>query len=243
MTRPTAFLGLLVLVLASCPAVSQETRKADAGLAVSVPTFHNELCPIMKKPVVTTQFAETANGRIYVCCKGCIKKIQADVPAAYKAAYATPKKLENKTCPVSGDEIGDSAVSVSLQGHDFKVCCQGCVSTATENGLIILAKLTNPKLSDVGNSTCPMSGKPVAANTFAIVGDYVVRLASADAVEQVRKDPKKALDKAREIKAASGKKGATGKAGGEGGCCAGKEKGDEGCCEGGKKGEPETPKR
>ena len=65
-------------------------------------------------------------------------------------------------------------------------------------GQIVLAKVTNPKLSDVGNATCPVTGKPVAKNAFLVIGDQIVHLAAQESADQV-----KGKDAARRILEAS----------------------------------------
>jgi hypothetical protein len=230
MTR-NFMLACLLSALASSPAFAQDSRRSDGQLAVSAPTFQNAACPIMGKPALPKLFVDTDYGRIYMCCKACVKKIQADAKAAYETAYKDIKKHDNKTCPVTGDAIGAKSPTMSLQGHEFKLCCEGCRPKALEHSQIVLAKLANPKLTDVGNATCPLSGKPVAKNTFVLIGDNIVHLASDDAVEQVRKTPTKVLDKAKAIKEAEDK--ATGGKPKETGCCSGdKAKADGGCCSG-----------
>jgi hypothetical protein len=66
-------------------------------------------------------------------------------------------------------------------------------------------KATNPKAKDVGNQACPITGKAVEPNAFALVGDDIVRLSSPECVEAVKKDPAAALKKAKELAAAGAK--------------------------------------
>lgn len=195
-----AALFALPLVLGSVLAQAEPapTPPASPGLRVEVPTFPNPTCPIMGKKVSMPLFVDTDAGRFYICCKPCIKKILADVPAATKTAYPTTKELDNKLCPVSGEPIGDDAVAVMLQGYSFRVCCAACVATARADSQITLTKLLREGVVDVGNTVSPDSGEPVAKNQFVLVGNSIVRLASAKSVDSIEKQPAKMLQKAVE---------------------------------------------
>jgi hypothetical protein len=168
---------------------------------VSVPTFENKTCPIMAKPSSKALFTDTAeHGRIYVCCTPCVPKIKADQERAYAAAYPAVKKVGNTVDPLTGETLGADAATVSLQGYEVRVAPQG-VQRAQANAQIVLTKVLRPKVVDVGNRTSPISGKPVADNTFVLVDDELLRLASAAEIEEVERDPEKARKAAKEIAA------------------------------------------
>lgn len=179
--------------------------QTPAEPAVRVPTFPNSTCPIMGKKVSMPLFVDTEVGRFYLCCKPCVRKVLKDVPTAHKTAYPAVEEVDNKVCPISGEPIGDHAVAVTLQGFEFKVCCAGCVEQARTQHQTTLVKLREPALVDVGNRTCPVSGKPVQANAFAVVGDAIVHLSEAALVADVEKAPAAVLTKARKIAAAQPK--------------------------------------
>ncbi len=198
---------LLHLLFALSPLLSSVLAQAEPAptppapapaLRVEVPTFQNPTCPIMGKKVSMPLFVDTDAGRFYICCKPCIKKILADLPAATKTAYPTTKELDNKLCPVSGEPIGDDAVLVALQGYSFRVCCAACVTTARADSQITLTKLLREGVVDIGNTVSPDSGEPVVKNQFVLIGNSLVRLASAKAVEAIEKDPATMLQKAKE---------------------------------------------
>ena len=191
-----SFVALFVSVLPAQVPPTPVPTPPPAAVAVEVPTFPNPTCPIMGKKVSMPLFVDTEAGRFYVCCKPCIKKIQANVPAAQQTAYPTTKVLPNTVCPVSGEAIGDDAVSVTLQGHSFQVCCAGCVETARADAQIVLTKLLVPGVVDIGNTTCPVTGTATARNAFAVVGTSLVRLSSPKAADAVAKDPTTLLQKA-----------------------------------------------
>ncbi|HZN41132.1 MAG TPA: hypothetical protein VFD82_20160 [Planctomycetota bacterium] len=169
-----------------------------ATLTVEVPTFANPTCPIMGKKVSMPLFIDTELGRFYVCCKPCYKKIAADLQAAHKTAYPVVQDVSNDVCPVSGEPIADGAVTITLQGYSFKLCCAACVEQARTHSQITLTKLTR-KVKDLGNETCPVSGKSVTKNAFAVVGETIVHLSSPQLVDDVKQDPAGVLEKAKAI--------------------------------------------
>jgi hypothetical protein len=232
----TAFLAASLILSAASAQDSRPATAADSDLAVSVPTFHNETCPAMGKPAKANLFVETAHGRVHVCCKVCLKKVDADQEGMYKKAYATTKSAGNKACPVTGEPVGKNAPTVTVQGIEIALCCKDCEKPLLANSQIYLAKLANPKLVDLGNKVDPIDGKPVANNAFCVIGDSLIHLSCAESADAVAKDPKKALEKAKakDPKAGGAKEGE--KKGGpqEGGCCSGKADDDDGCCSGGK---------
>ena len=208
---------LAALSICALGARADDPPAADAP-AVSVPTFANATCPIMGKKASLKLFVDTPKGRIYMCCVKCAKEIRKDPDRAHAAAYPKVQKAANTACPVTGEATPEKdAPTVVLQGYEIPLCCKDCVEDARKHAQITLVKATNPKARDVANEACPITGKAVAPNVFALVGDEIVRLSSAECVEAVRKDPKGALAKAKEL-AAKGVKGEQeGKGHGEGG--------------------------
>lgn len=102
--------------------------------SVSAQLIMNKDCPHMPKPAKKEFFVDTPKGRVYLCCKGCIKKAQADLDGTYAKAYPETKKLESTTCPVSGNKLGDKAKDVIYKGYEFKVCCDDCAKKVAEKG-------------------------------------------------------------------------------------------------------------
>lgn len=194
----SAFLSPALLATAQTDSPAPAT-KADEDV-LRVPAYPNTMCPVMGKPISTRLFTDTKYGRIYICCKACVEEIQADVEHAYKTAYPTTKAVENKTCPVTDKPIGKDPVHVELQGRDFLVLDKAAALVAVDDAQATLAKLIEPKLTDIGNATCPITDEPIAKNTIAIIGNSIVRFASPKAVEEAKQDPKKTLKKARELR-------------------------------------------
>lgn len=193
---------LLVPALAQEKAPARDSAPAQKESPVSVPMFPNPSCPIMGKPISTRLYTDTEMGRIYICCKSCVKDIQADVPVAYRTAYPTDTKLTNKISPVSGKGITKESPTIVLQGFEFFVLDQDEIAPARENAQIVLAKLHDAKLVDLENQTCPLTGEKVAKNTFVVIEGTIVRLSTTKPMDEIEKDPAALLKKAREIRAA-----------------------------------------
>lgn len=201
---------LLALVPTSLEAATRQDAPAKpattAATEVVVPAWPNPTCPVMGKPISTRLFTDTKYGRIYICCKACVKDIQSDVESHYKASYPTTTKVENATCPVTGRALaGEGApkepVVVLLQGREFKVADKEAAARAADDAQATLAKLLDPKLVDVGNATCPVNGEAVAKNTIVVHDGRIVRLSSLRVLDEYKKDPAKALQKALDIRA------------------------------------------
>ena len=185
------------ILLAAASLAAQSPSPSEPP--VRVPTFPNSTCPIMGKKVSTKLFIDIEYGRVYICCKGCDKKILRAPELAYKTAFPSSEKIDNTVCPVSGLPIGEDAVAVSLQGVEFRVAAAEHATAAIADAQIVLNKLKNPALVDVGNRVCPISGAPAQANAFAIIGKHLVRLASPEHLAAVEKAPAATLKKAQQL--------------------------------------------
>ena len=190
---------LLSPFAATLPA--QEPPPAKDAVRAEVPIAPNASCPIMGKKVSLPLFVDTELGRIWVCCKPCFKKVLADVPKAHQTAYPVVTEVKNTTCPVSGEPIGKDAVVVTLQAKRFSVCCGGCIDATKKDAQVVLAKIGEPKLVDVGNDVCPVRGTKTVPNAFVVVDGHVVRLADGKSFEDVQKDPAAVLAKAKKLAA------------------------------------------
>jgi len=191
---------VLLLTHATYGQVTQEDASLSSrasSLEVTVPISPNSTCPIMGKAISSKLFVDTEMGRIYMCCKSCTKKILSDVPKAHQTAYPVTKKLDLAACPITGKPIGKESPLVVIQGYVIPVCSEVCVKEVQENAQVVLAKATNPKVSDLGNMTCPISNEPIAKNAFCLIGDTLVHLSSPTCLTEVKKDPAGTLEKAK----------------------------------------------
>ncbi len=198
-----AAVGAALFAVALLPAQQGGAPAGDAKpavvppLEVSVPTYTNKSCPVMGKPISSRLFTDTSYGRIWICCKGCNKKIAQDETAAWKSAYPVVKSLDNKVCPVTDKPIEGEPTLLSLQGYELRLHSPECVPAARAESQVVLAKLLQPGVTEVGNVNCPVTGTEVAKNLFCLIGNELVRLSGADCVDAVKKEPRAMLDKAK----------------------------------------------
>lgn len=117
-----------------------------AALFVTVSTAQdvvmNKDCPFMSKPSKKEFFVDTPKGRVYLCCKGCIKKASADLEATYAKAYPETKKVGNTNCPVSDSKLEGKGTTVVFKGHEVNVCCKDCGKKFADKGDEYLKKAT-----------------------------------------------------------------------------------------------------
>ncbi len=182
-------------------AAAEPKAKAADPAAVTVPTVMNATCPIMGKPASASLFADVQQGRIYLCCAPCAKKVKKDPERAYEAAYPTVRKAGNTMCPVTGQALPENAPTVVLQGIEIGVATEEAKALAPRLAQSVLAKALDPEVTEVGNRTCPVTGEPVAADAFCLIGKRLVRLSSPSCVQEVEKEPLAVLAKAVEIAA------------------------------------------
>lgn len=201
MIAPFAFL-LALVGLSPQEAPTKPAPQPQPADAVSfrVPEFANATCPIMGKPASASLFTDTEYGRIYVCCKPCIKKVRKDPEKAWKTAYPVVKPASNTDCPITGKAVDEKVPAVAIQGASIALCCTECVPKVASSSQIALAKAEDPKLVDLENRACPITGEETDANTIAIVDGTIVRFATSKARDAAKKDPKSALEKARALR-------------------------------------------
>ncbi len=125
------------------------------------------LCPVMGEPVNFLAHADLPDGPVYVCCKGCIKKIVEDPSkyakqiAAQRAAVAKLPKIQ-VACPVSG-EPADPEITVEHNGEKVAFCCGGCAKKFKGSPDSFKAKLA---ASYTYQTKCPISGKKIDPEAF-----------------------------------------------------------------------------
>lgn len=183
-------------------------------------------------------------GRTYhLCSDECAKKLAASpeqfaqkLDAAVIAAQTPFYALT--TCPISGEklEAGKGKTKV-LDGVMVQYCCSKCAAKGDAKQAEVLGKVRDAAYAAQAKAwtleNCLVSGEKLKAGDTidAMVGMRMVRLCCDDCVDEVTKNPAKALAK---LPAAPG--GAAKPATKDGGadCCADGEKKGE-CCDGEKK--------
>lgn len=205
----------LVQAKPASPSNAPAVQEVDARYAVRVPTVANPSCPIMGKPISQKLFTDTPRGRIWICCKSCIKDIQADVELAYRTAFPSTRKLANEVCPLTGKKLREDSPRVELQGIEFSVLDAEAAKLVADDSQAVLAKLLDKDLVDVGNRTCPIANEAVGKNHVVRIGNQLVRISSPKVLEAIEKEPRKALERAQAIRAEQDAKAAADKAAAE----------------------------
>ncbi len=150
------------------PKITVTTATAADAAAIA----KQKVCPVMDEPLggMGTPVKVTVGDKpIYLCCKGCIKKVQAE-PAKYLAMVyggaqtesnpssatsnlsvsvvrATPADASliatQKTCPVMDEPLGSMGGPVKLMVGDKPVflCCRGCIKKVEAEPAKYLAKV------------------------------------------------------------------------------------------------------
>jgi YHS domain-containing protein len=179
-------------------APKQDAPKADAKKdEVIVPFFGNEKCPVTGKAVDKNQSVEVDGQRVYTCCKNCVPKVKADFKGMVAIAYKDAKKIDNKTCPVSGHPIaGDKVKAMTWQGHTLSLCCGDCEKAFLKEPLIMVAK-AQYGAEDLKNAKCPIQNdQDFDGEHIVIYKGKIVRMCCPDCPADFQKDPAKAFAKA-----------------------------------------------
>jgi hypothetical protein len=200
MTRSLRPLLIALLALA-LPILLGAAQEPQAPPRVRVPIYPNQACPIMGKPVSMRLTVDTDLGRIWVCCKGCDEEVLLHLEDAHRTAYPVVKKVENAICPVSRKPVPEEeAPRMVLQAFDFQLCCPVCIPKAREDSQVVLARLNEPALEELGNRSCPLTGEAVDLRSFAVIDGIIVRLASSRLLPEVEALPDEVLKRARAIR-------------------------------------------
>ena len=94
---------------------------------------------------------------IYLCCKGCLGKVQKD-PDVYLQKVASAGRImvttattsdqaaiaQQRVCAVSGGKLGGmgTPVKITMGGQSLFVCCKGCTGKVEKNSDHYFAKAT-----------------------------------------------------------------------------------------------------
>lgn len=170
-------------------------------------------CPVsgeelgsMGEPIVL----ETDGSEVKLCCKGCLKKFEAD-NAKYMEVVSDGIAAQQlsyyplKTCVVSGEPLSedgkDIAVDVVVGNRLFRVCCKSCVKTvredagkylATLNAAVIKSQAEHYPLSSClvrDKSKLGSMGEPVQR----IVGNRLVQFCCGGCEPKFNAEPSKFL--------------------------------------------------
>ncbi|HEX5139178.1 MAG TPA: hypothetical protein VFY93_19580 [Planctomycetota bacterium] len=110
-------------------------------------------------------------------------------------------EVNNKTCPVSGDEItGDD--HIDWHGVRVRICCPDCKPEFDKEPEVALEKVGlkvtkdgDTVVIDLDNTTCPIMNKPAKGDVVADVGGVRMHFCCSKCPAKAQKDPATALKK------------------------------------------------
>lgn len=102
-----------------------------------------KICPIGKKVIDPDSFIEFQKQKVYFCCPGCDKKFLKDPELYFDQMKQRGEFTESiqKHCSVSGEELDDNKVSLTLPGRKVYFCCKKCVRNFKKDKEKYLKKL------------------------------------------------------------------------------------------------------
>lgn len=136
--RISTLLCAIALTVALTVALSAPARGGQPGKgAHGVKGQHAKAqttCPVMGGAVDRDLYVEKDGRRIYLCCKGCIGKVEADFDKYAKKIEARGETVAHvqANCPVMGGPV-DKGLYVDQGGKRIYVCCKGCLKPVREN--------------------------------------------------------------------------------------------------------------
>ncbi|MCS7466394.1 hypothetical protein NZK35_06865 [Stieleria sp. ICT_E10.1] len=152
------------------PQITVTTATVEDADAIA----RQKVCPVMDEPLggMGTPIKVTVGNKpIYLCCKGCIKKIEAE-PAKYLAmVYGAPSGPGNQS--VGSQRANSSTASIT-------------VTSATQADAALIAR----------QKTCPVMDEPLGSMgdpIKVIVGDKPIFLCCRGCIKKIKADPAKYL--------------------------------------------------
>ena len=196
-------------------AASQDTetdKAAEKPEVMAVEPYTLTTCPVsgealgsMGDPIVV----EHEGREVKLCCKGCVKKFNAD-PAKFVAAVDKVMIDQQRpyymlsTCIVSGESLieegQDVGVEVLVNNRLFRVCCKSCVKKVKADPLRY-RKVLDKHIAEVQRplyplTTCIVKGEKGKLGAMGepvefVVGNRLVRLCCSNCESKFQADPVK----------------------------------------------------
>lgn len=142
---------------------------------------------------------------VTLCCKGCVKQLDKDPAAAIakidQAVIAVQSPVYPlATCAVSGEALGDDALSVVQGTKLVKLCCKGCAKDLRADPAAAMAKVDAAWIAAQSAgyplAICPISEHELGDTPVDVLhGTTLVKVCCRDCVGEFEKDPKPALAK------------------------------------------------
>ena len=115
-------------LLTTCFAVMAVVVAANLVADEDKPDLEGITCPVSNKAVNADVTADYREGRIFLCCPGCVgpfeEKTEKFSTKANMQLVAT-KQVKQVNCPISGHAVNDEVTS-EVGGVTIGYCCKGC---------------------------------------------------------------------------------------------------------------------
>lgn len=153
---------IVCLIVVGTVGALRVNAEADSKTAPEV------LCPVMGEPVNFAISTPTDDGPVFLCCKGCAKKLTKN-PGEYEEEVAAQRKALAKRprvqtrCPLTGEPFNPK-ISVEHGGGKVLLCCEGCAKKFKKDPKKYAAKLAS---SYTYQTQCPVSKEPIDPTVFA----------------------------------------------------------------------------
>lgn len=155
---------------------------------------------------------------VRVCCNDCVEPARKDKEKVFKAIDAAVIEQQKAaypldTCLVSGEKLGDDAVSMVQGTYLLKVCCNDCVAAVRKDPEAKLKKLFEAYIAkqkaDYPSETCAVTDEPLGSMGEPLDylwGTRLYRLCCGGCKKGVQKNADKLWEKLTAARAAKAKK-------------------------------------
>lgn len=204
-----------VLAVASAPLQGASAKPAAQATALSAeeaklanaqrPSYPLASCVVSGEELgsMGAPYETVVDGHLVrLCCKSCLKQVQADpakVVAAIEAAVVKQQRAlyPLDACPVSGEPLGADAVDVVVGTRLVRTCCAKCAKAVRADASAALAKvdagLIQKQRPVYPLATCVVSGEPLEDAHEFLYGVRLVRTCCARCEQAFRREPEKFL--------------------------------------------------
>jgi YHS domain-containing protein len=184
-------LNLMALVALAMPAMAQDhDHKAHENSEMKMAPTAQTTCPVSGEKLEDKElFVDYEGQRVYLCCKKCVKKFNA-FPDKFIATLAkNGESVQNiqTTCPVSGEELEDDAISMKFGDKSIKVCCKKCAKKVKANPVAYFDKLEGRKAQE----KCAVMGGTIKPENFFVINGTRIDQCCPGCEKKWRADPDK----------------------------------------------------
>jgi YHS domain-containing protein len=196
----------LVFVLGIPLVALAQGAKTSPVRIPAIVDLRNAACPVDGKKVADDARIDWNGVRVHLCGEDCKAKFGKNPAAALEklgmttvtvGKIGTFVDVMNKECPIMA-KPSKPGFTTDVDGVRVHYCCNKCPAKATKDLAGTYEKLGYgyiPAVIDLRNTTCPMSGKPVADGKFADHDGIRVHFCCDDCPAAFAKDPAAAFAK------------------------------------------------